>query len=455
MIYLNDRFIGRANETKVLEDAYASRSLELVTVSGSSGCGKTALIREFSRNKRAVLFTATRTNGSLNLLAFSKAVSKALYKGLRSLVSFTSFTDAFVFLKRMSEKERLIIVIDSYDILVESDESIPGTINNLLYHELRNANMMIVLSGPEKFMERQKFSTKTQNIILGNLSFSDVKAVFSGYSDEDVLRVYAATGGYPEYVRYFNPEKPLRENIDEIYLHPESPLLNEPIRRFAAMVRNTGQYSCILSALSDGPKQMGEIVEISGVSPSSACSTYISSLIDLGIVEKKLPYGKQSQRKAHYCISDLALRFWFRFIQENRSVIEYRYEDNLYEPIMGKDGSYLARVFRDVCVQFITENGAYFDIHTNGCREWWDDTDRIDIVATDLLTTMFCDCFYRSSIIGMNELNSLMEKSERVKTIGARRYALFSKSGFTEELTAYSEKHQEITLVTLEEICRF
>ena len=456
MFNQNDRLIGRTVQMDELEKIYASRSLELVTVSGPSGCGKTALIREFCRNKRAVLFTASRTNGAINLSAFSKAISKAMYKGLRSLVRFSSMSEAFLFLKRMSEKDRLIIVIDSYDRLMDSDDTAASTIREIIQHDLGNANMMIVLAGPERTMSEQRFGLEPRRIILGNLSFSEVRSAFgNSFSADDIMKIYAATGGCPEYLRHFDSRRSLKDNMDAAFLRPDSPLLNGPMDRFASMVRNTEQYECILSALSNGPMQMKEIVEASGVSPSSACSTYLSALIDLGVVEKRLPYGESSTRKGVYRICDHALMFWFRFIHENMSLIEYRYGDDLYDLTIGKDDSYPVPVFREVCLQAIAENPAYFDLHMSRSGEWWGDAGSIDIVAADLLTTMFCDCRYRDSPVGMSVLDALVSKSASVRTIGARRYALFSKAGFTDELQAYAEKHPDVVLVSFEDICRF
>jgi hypothetical protein len=87
--------------------------------------------------------------------------------------------------------------------------------------------------------------------------------------------------------------------------------------------------------------------------------------------------------------------------------------------------------------------------------EWWGDAGHIDIVASDLLTTMFCDCRYRDSPVGKSVLDSLVSKSQSIRTIGTRRYALFSKSDFTKELRDHAERNPGITLVSLRDICRF
>ena len=453
MIYLNDRFIGREDEINVLESAYMSHAFELVTVSGISGSGKTALIREFCRGRRAVLFTATRTNAHQNLSAFSKAVSKAMYKGLRSLVDFSTLPEAFGFLRKLAEKERLIVAIDRYDDLIGCGPASERALREMLAHDLRGSNMMVILSSSRPL---DSIAEGQRDIVLGDLPFQDFRdAFYDSFDDHGLMMLYSLTGGRPEYVRYIDPAKTVEENIDAICLHPDAPLFREPIQRFMSSVRNPDQYLCLLSALADGPLQLGEIVEWSGVTPSSACSTYLSTLSDLGLVERSAPYGERTSRKGRYRICDGALLFWMRFIHGNESLIEYRYGEDLYDLVISDEDGHLALVFREVCVLFMHSNPAFFDIVPSRYGEWWGDEGHIDIVASDLLATMFCDCRYRDSPVGKSVLDNLMAKSQAIRTIGSRRYALFSKSGFTKELRDYAERNPGITLVSLRDICRF
>lgn len=446
-------FIGRSEELKALEDAYQSHSFELVTVIGPAGSGKTALLREFCRNKRAVLFTASRTNQAMNLAAFSKAASKAMYRGLRSLVSFNSVPEAFLFMKRLSANGRLIVVVDGYDALRDAVPGADKDLKNLFEHDLEGTDLMVVLSGRSVI---DPGIADHRSIRLERLPFSVLRDVFlDSYDDSDLVRLYAITGGNPGYIRMIDRNRTVNQNVDSMFFSPDSPLYKGPLNDLMTGVRSSEKYECILSVLSDGPKQMGEIVDASGVSPSSACSTYISTLMDLGLVKKSLPYGEKASRKGVYSISDPSLLFWFRFVHGNRSLIDYRYSEDLYGIIVGEDDGYLPAVFREVCLQFILENPAYFDMTATRTGEWWGEKGHIDIVAGDLLTTMFCDCRYRDSPVGLSVLEGLKDKAKSIRTIGSKRYAVFSKEGFAKDLLDYAKRHSDVTLVSLRDICGF
>ena len=328
---MNDQdigFIGRAEELRALEDAYQSHSFELVTVTGPAGSGKTALLREFCKNKRAVLFTASRTNQAMNLVAFSKAVSKAMYRGLRSLVSFNSVPEAFLFMKRLSANGRLIVVVDGYDALRDAVPNADKDLKDLFEHDLEGTDITVVLSGRSAI---DAGISDHRAIRLERLPFSVLRDVFlDSYDDPDLVRLYAITGGNPGIMRMVDRSRTVNQNVDSLFFSPDSPLYKGPLNDLMTGVRSPEKYECILSVLSDGPKQMGEIVDASGVSPSSACSTYISTLMDLGLVKKSLPYGEKASRKGVYSISDPSLLFWFRFVHGNRSLIDYRYSEDLY-----------------------------------------------------------------------------------------------------------------------------
>ena len=68
---------------------------------------------------------------------------------------------------------------------------------------------------------------------------------------------------------------------------------------------------------------------------------------------------------------------------------------------------------------------------------------------------MFCDCRYRDSPVGLSVLDGLKDKAKSIRTIGTKRYAVFSKEGFAKDLLDYAKKHSDVTLVSLRDICGF
>ena len=459
MIYQNNTFFGREDELSTLERCYSSSGFQFVTVTGRDGIGKTALIREFCKGKKAILFSAIKSDAANNLQAFSRAVSKSLYKEVRDLVKFKSIDSALEFIHKLAEKGREIVVIDNYDDLVNSIRDLPELFRTYLSYIFPKRNIMLILTGSKEFMDSQVFGRDPVSIELDNLSFSEMRDSFRTFQDYDLVTLYGLTGGDPSILKSVDPDASIRDNIDSLCLSSEGELFDLPLRRLMARVRSPEAYCSILSAISDGPTPMKEIVSRTSVGPSAACSTYLSNLSDLGIVRKEVSFRDKGVRKGLYRISDIPMAFWVRFIQGNQSLIEYRGDEDLYTKVVEKGlESYLQSVFREICISFIEENPALFDIDPGNYGRWWGSgdsgTEHIDIIveSDDHLTTMFCDCRYRDSPVGVSVLRELERKSENVKVFGRRTYALFSKTGFTAELKDLSE-NEDVFLFDLSDIC--
>ena len=66
-------FIGREKELAALNKLYASDKFEFAVIYGRRRVGKTALINQFIKDKKAVYFTGVESNALQNLENLSKA----------------------------------------------------------------------------------------------------------------------------------------------------------------------------------------------------------------------------------------------------------------------------------------------------------------------------------------------------------------------------------------------
>ena len=71
-------FVGREREMKKLEELYLSGRFEMPVIYGRRRVGKTALITEFCKGRRAIYFQALRASAKTNLEVLSNAVWQTL-----------------------------------------------------------------------------------------------------------------------------------------------------------------------------------------------------------------------------------------------------------------------------------------------------------------------------------------------------------------------------------------
>ena len=67
-------FIGRERELTVLNRLYGSNKFEFAVIYGRRRVGKTALINEFVRDKKAIYFMGVESNAKQNLDNFLKSI---------------------------------------------------------------------------------------------------------------------------------------------------------------------------------------------------------------------------------------------------------------------------------------------------------------------------------------------------------------------------------------------
>src|SRR5690554_7401137 len=106
-------FIGRKEELNVLKEIYNKKTFEFGIVHGRRRVGKTSLLLESVKNKKAIYFLAQQANLTTNLKAFSRIYGN--YKGVGSVV-YNSFDDLFA---EIFEEDNLIVIIDEFTYLTE------------------------------------------------------------------------------------------------------------------------------------------------------------------------------------------------------------------------------------------------------------------------------------------------------------------------------------------------
>ncbi|MFB6176092.1 MAG: DUF234 domain-containing protein, partial [Halobaculum sp.] len=141
---------------------------------------------------------------------------------------------------------------------------------------------------------------------------------------------------------------------------------------------------------------------------------------------------------SRYQVADEFLRFWFRFVEPNRSAIEEApsvvYEGSI-EPNLP---DHVAETFERVCREAIWAGvrSGEFDPYAEVGR-WWYGEDEIDVVALDSSDDriLLGECKWTSDPVGYDLVENLREKADRVRwghDDRTERFVLFSKSGFVD-----------------------
>lgn len=356
-------FIGRDREVGVLEEFHGSDEAQLFVLYGRRRVGKTELLQQFCRGRKAVYFLAAQARPKDNLRTFRDTIRDSLADPLVENVEFSDWSAALGFLSTRAPDERLVVVLDEFPYLCEADKGLPSQLQRFWDMTGKNSNLMLILCGSQlSFMEQQVlaeksplFGRRTGQMRLRPLRPQDTLSFFPDWSMEDRVLTYAILGGMPAYLRRFDKRKSLRENIAKELLRPEGYLFDEVQFLLKSELSSPATYNSILRAIACGAERMNEIALRVGVDSATA-GKYLSVLRELGLCEREVPFTDPHplrSRRGTYRITDRFVAFHFRHLQPHRNLIQAGRGSRVLEEFIQPD---LTRLYDDARVEFILDH---------------------------------------------------------------------------------------------------
>ena len=310
-------FVGRDIELKTLNDMYAENKFQFIPISGRRRVGKTRLIEEFVKDKKAVFFRAVPGNDNVNLSLFNELVSGDSTPIRLDRILWKA--------EELSGGERLVVVIDEYPNLVENAPHNGGLINNFIESVKDSSHLFLILCGSSmSIMESEVLGKKsplygrrTGQIRVLPFDFETSRKMLEGFSLTDAVAIYGLVGGIPYYLEQFDSNKSLEENIRDYYLNPTCVIAGEPELMFLTEFRKPSTYYSVLHAISNGRMTPSDISKILDVKIDLVSHT-LGKLVMLGFVGRDEPFGKGRTKDIHYVVKDRLLASYFRLVYPGR-----------------------------------------------------------------------------------------------------------------------------------------
>ncbi|MBC8184087.1 ATP-binding protein [candidate division KSB1 bacterium] len=445
-------FFNRENELKRLNERYQEKRAQLLIVYGRRRVGKTELLQQFVSDKSHIYFLADLSNEKEQLLQFSERIR--LFTNDTSLINnpFLSWNSLFSYLKKLAQKQHLVVIIDEYQYLQMNNRAIASIIQKSWDEELKDSSIFLVLCGSYiSFMEHELLAYKsplygrrTGQFYIEPMNFYEASRFFGSYSMKDKIRAFGILGGIPAYLLQFDRTKSIKKNIYSALLFTDSFLFNETHFLLLEELREPRNYFSILKTIAFGATRVNDIVQKSGLTHGMVVK-YLDILQNLRIIRRELSvteHRPEKSRKGIYVIQDQYFKFWFRFIMPNQSfIVENRQQFVLQQRILPYLDQFLGKTFELVCIDFLKrinyEENLPFMINKVG--NYWQGETEIDIVAFDVDNkyALFAECKWTTKKVGTNILEELKKKAfllQQQFDIKNIYYGLFSKSGFTESL---------------------
>lgn len=464
------RFIGRKNELHTLNTEY-NRNSSFVVIYGRRRVGKTTLIKEFLKNKSAFYYLATEELESQSMKRLANVIARTTKNTLLQKIEFTDWLDLFQLIADYKPEEKKVLVIDEFPYLVRTNSAFPSILQNAWDEFLKDSDVMLILSGSLIGMMQKHvlsydsplYGRRTAQMRLTPLPFTSIYET-QNLPFEQAVEQFALTGGVPKYLEFFEDGRPLEEQLKDAVFSKNGFLYEEPNFLLKSEFLTAVNYFSIIKTIADGNHKLGKIASALG-QESSSLTPYLSTLSDLGFIEKRTPITEKNpekSRKGLYFIADNFLRFWFCYVYPYKGELEL---DNMQIVLdeIHKDfkEKFVAFAYEDICKDIFAKlcsNNAISFVPSRIGSYWLNDYDgdtEINVMSVDHQNKQVFagECKYHTKPVDASVYFALKEKVDNAAEIRKSFpkyniiYGLFSKSGFTKRMLDIAKENPNILLI--------
>ena len=456
------KFVNREKEKAFLEGEFQKNTSSLIVLYGRRRIGKTALLKEFIKDKKALFFLATEESEAENRNAFKKAVAEYIQNPLLSHASIDDWQTLFEYIINHDSSERKLVVMDEFQYIGKNNHAFVSVLQKIWDTMLSDKNVMLILCGSLVNMmysqtlsyDSPLYGRRTGQIKMKQIAFRYYPQFFETLSERQLIESYAVTGGVPKYIESFESYTDIDTAIEKCVLSRESYLYEEPNFLLEKEVQDVGSYFSIIKTIAAGKEKPSEIAAALSI-PQTNLPKYLKVLINLDILEREVPLTESKPEKSKmglYRIKDNYIKFWFRFIYPYRSYIEMDNTDFVMKKIQQSFvPNHAAFVYEDICRrEYMTDlvTKETWNFVPTKIGRWWDRSDtEIDMVAIDEMSDniIFGECKFTNNPMDVDVYYHLMEKTKKVNwknKIRKEHFVFFSFSGYTDKMIQLAENRK-------------
>lgn len=325
--------IGREEEKKILAKVLASNDAELIAIYGRRRVGKTFLIRETFKNHIVFEFVGIHgANMTQQLENFAVAMQHAMGTAA-PLVPPSSWIQAFrqleAILQPKLKKEKVVIFFDEFPWISSPRSSFLETFAHFWNTWCVNQkNLIVVLCGSAaSWMIRNVINNKgglhnriSRKIKLMPFSIAEtetyLKSRHINLDRYQILQIYMALGGIPQYLKNIEPGQSAVTAINELCFKKDGLLRGEFKNLYKSLFDKAEYHINIIKALASNKSGLtrNEIITACKLSTGGTTTRILEELIESGFITQYIPFQKDKRESIYRVIDEYSL-FYLKFIE--------------------------------------------------------------------------------------------------------------------------------------------
>ncbi len=439
-------FIGREKEIESLMYLIESDGFKSGTIYGRRRLGKTELIKHCIKksNCSSLIYQCKESNEIDNCKLLIKAIEESL--NIKNIY-FESFFEILEFLFELSLTKKIILVIDEYPYIREQIGGCDSKLQNLIDKYQNESNMKLFLIGSsisvmEEVLNHYSplYGRFNLSILLKQMDYYDSSKFYPTFSNEDKVKLYSVFGGVPFYNAQIDAKQTVKENIIRLISGTFSSLRDYLQTYLKMELRKINNANIVFEVIANGAFHYSDILSKSHIDSSPSLNTILQKLIKMDLIEYVFPINdNKNKQKSGYRISDLTLRFYYKYIYKNESIHNILEDDVFYDKFIKNDfeEEYVPLIFEEICKQFLIRKNKKMEIEPlliDIGTYWYDNpidkvNGQFDVVGKCQQGYIFFECKYKKSKVNDSVISQEIEQVYKTN-LNPVQFGFFSKSGF-------------------------
>ncbi len=431
-------FFGREFELDQLQHFLKKPIAGLAVCSGRRRIGKSTLIEHAAKKHPFYEFYGLSPREGITnqdqLNHFSRTLSKHFSI---PFVKFTDWQAALDTLAALTKQGRFVIFFDEISWMGGKDRDFPGKLKGVWDTQFKkNPELKLILCGSvsswiqenilqsKGFVGRVSLTIELEELPLyqANRFWSDTPYI-SGY---EKCKILCVIGGVPRYLEEINPKLDAEKNIKQLAFTSGGFLVEEFDKIFTDLFgKHAPEYQSIVRTLVHEQKSAEAIARSLGIELSGHLSHKLTVLKECGFLARDYVWQakKRLEKLSKYRLRDNYLRFYLKYIEPKKEVIEKKLYNEVELENLPDWTSMMRLQFEnlvlnnlpqiikklDISPESLLSASPYFQNATKtnpGCQ--------VDLLIQTKYTTYLCEIKF-CKMIGIEVIAEVIEKIEKLK----------------------------------------
>jgi hypothetical protein len=206
-------------------------------------------------------------------------------------------------------------------------------------HWKKQGVVLILCGSVAHFMVKKVIRSKAlygridHELLVEQLTPHEIKKLIPKKSDSEILKYLLVFGGIPKYYDVIDKSKSFEQNINNLCFTCGGFFTSEFEKVFYSQFKEHQTYKKIVVFLSIENLTLEEIAKKLKLSSGGSLKSYLDNLELTGFITRYQSINKSGQKNQKYKLIDPFIRFYFAFMDKNKSIISSNKGRNLIHEI--------------------------------------------------------------------------------------------------------------------------